>query len=75
MTKIQDKNLNILRMRRAFKVKQKAIFIIFKELLVAKTFVRPEAVPLRIFSLWSISQMITKTVPINTRIVISYALN
>ena len=33
--KIQDKNLNILRTKKAFKVKEKAFFIIFKGLSVA----------------------------------------
>ena len=36
--KIQDKNLNILRMKIAFKVKWKAFFIIFQGLSVAKRF-------------------------------------
>ena len=46
MTKTQDKNLNILRTKRAFKVKQKAFFIIFKELSVAKNCLRPESTSL-----------------------------
>ena len=40
-------NLNILRTRRAFKVKQKAFFIIFKAFLVAKICLIPESEPLR----------------------------
>ena len=32
MTKIEDKDLNILRTKRDFKIKQKEFFIIFKEL-------------------------------------------
>ena len=35
-SKSQDKNLNILRTKRAFKIKWKAFFIIFKGLSVAK---------------------------------------
>ena len=34
MTERQDKNLNIVRTKRAFKVKEKAFFIIFKGLSV-----------------------------------------
>ena len=34
MIKNQDKNLNILRMKRAFMIKQKAFFVIFKGLLL-----------------------------------------
>ena len=44
----QDKNLNILRMKRAFAVKQKAFFIIFKGLSIAKNCLRPENAPLRV---------------------------
>ena len=36
-------------MKRAFKVKQKAFFIIFKELSVAKNYLRPESAPLRYY--------------------------
>ena len=50
MTKSQDKNLKILRTKRAFKVKEKAFFIIFKGLSVAKNCLRPESVPLTQFS-------------------------
>ena len=39
--KSQDKNLNILRTRRAFKMKQKAFFNNFQELSVAKSCLRP----------------------------------
>ena len=45
MTKKSNKNLNILRTKRAFKVKQKTFFIIFKRLLVAKNCLRPESAP------------------------------
>ena len=38
--KIQVRNLNILRTRRAFKAKQKAFFTIFKRLSVVKNFLR-----------------------------------
>ena len=44
--KSQDKNLNILRMKTAFEMKQKAFFIIFKWLSVTKNWFRPESVPL-----------------------------
>ena len=44
--KSQDKNLNIFRTKRAFKVKWKAFFIIFKELSFAKYCLRPESAPL-----------------------------
>ena len=44
--KSQDKKLNILRTKSAFKVKQKAFFIIFKGLSVAKNYLRPESAPL-----------------------------
>ena len=44
--KTKDKNSNILRTKRAFEVKQKAFFIIFKELPVAKNYLRPESAPL-----------------------------
>ena len=46
--KSQDKNLNILRTKRAFKVKQKAFFIIFKELSAAKNCLRPESALLKL---------------------------
>ena len=45
--KIQDKNLNILKTKRAFQVKQKVFFITFKGLSVAKNCLRPESAPLR----------------------------
>ena len=41
----QEKNLNILRTKWAFDVKQKLFFIIFKELLAAKNCLRPESAP------------------------------
>ena len=43
---MQDKNLNILRRKRAFEVKSKTFFIIFKGLSVAKNCLRPESAPL-----------------------------
>ena len=54
--KSQEKKLNILRTKRVFKVKQKAFFIIFKGLSVAKNCLRPEGAPLKvsgIFYHWS----------------------
>ena len=44
--KSQDKNLNILRTERAFEVKQKAFFVIFKGLSVVKSCLGPESVTL-----------------------------
>ena len=41
------KDKNILRTKRAFKVKQKAFFIIFKGVLVAKNGIRPESATLK----------------------------
>ena len=37
-TKCQDKNLNILRTNRAFKIKQNAFFIVFEALALKKIF-------------------------------------
>ena len=48
--KSQDKNINILRTKRAFKMKWKFFFIIFKGLSVAKNCVRPESAPLTLNS-------------------------
>ena len=45
--KRQDKNLKILKIKRAFEVKSKAFFIIFKGLSVAKNYLRPESASLR----------------------------
>ena len=45
-----DKNLNILKRKRAFKVKLKAFFIIFKGLSVAKNCLSPESAPLTFVS-------------------------
>ena len=45
--KSQEKMLNISRTKRAFEVKQKAFFIIFKGLSVAKNRLRPESAPLK----------------------------
>ena len=44
----QDKNLTIWRTKRAFKVKYKAFFIIFKGLSIAKNGLSPENAPLNI---------------------------
>ena len=41
--KIQDKNLNVLRTKKYFKVEEKVFFIIFKGLSVAENCVRPES--------------------------------
>ena len=46
LPKSQDKNLNILRMKIAFKMRSKASVIIFKGLLVAKDCLRPASAPL-----------------------------
>ena len=45
--KSQDKNVNILRTKRAFKVKWKAFFIIFEGFSFAKTCFKPDIAPLR----------------------------
>ena len=44
--KIEDKSLKILRTERAFKVKKKAFFIIYKGLSAAKNCLRPESASL-----------------------------
>ena len=44
---MQNKNVNILRTKRAFNVKLKALFSIFKGHSVAKNFLRPESAPLK----------------------------
>ena len=44
--KFKDKSSNILRTKRAFKVKWKVFIIILKTLSVAKIFLRPESAPL-----------------------------
>ena len=44
--KSQDKDFNILKTKRTFKIKRKAFFIIFKGLLVAKNRLRLESAPL-----------------------------
>ena len=49
VTENQDKNLNILRTRRAFKMKQKAFFIIFKKLSIAKSCLRLKSAPLNMW--------------------------
>ena len=48
--KSQDKKLNILRIERAFQVKLKAFFIIFKGLSAAKNYLGPESAPLKQWS-------------------------
>ena len=47
LTKKSRQNLITVRTKRAFKVKQKAFFIIFKGLSVAKNCLIPERVPLK----------------------------
>ena len=47
--KSQDKNSNILKTKRGFKVKLKSFFIIFKGRSVARNCLRPESAPLTIF--------------------------
>ena len=49
---MQDKNLNILRTKKAFKVKQNPFFIIFKEFSVAKTCFKPDNAPLKNMVVW-----------------------
>ena len=44
--KSHDKNLNILRTKRAFEVKSKAFFIIFQGFLIAKNCLGPESTSL-----------------------------
>ena len=46
--KSQDKNLNILRTKRAYELKLKVIFIIFNGFSVAKICLRPESMSLRL---------------------------
>ena len=83
MTKSQDKNLNILRTKRTFKVKQKAFFIIFKGLSVAKNCLRPESAPLIVTyntSLWELLENVANTfgsicTKINTKNIHSYTSN
>ena len=48
LPKDQDKNFNILRTKRAFKVKSKAFFTIFKGLSVVKDCLIPETGPLNL---------------------------
>ena len=45
----QDKNLNILRTKRAFKMKQKALFIIVKGLSIIQLFLEGESPTLKIY--------------------------
>ena len=56
--KNQDKNLNILKTRRAFKVKQKAFSIIFKGLSVAINYHRPESAPLIIDVVFIVARLV-----------------
>ena len=51
MTKKSRQKLKYLRTKRAFYVKQKSFFIIFKGLSFAKNCLRPESAPLRISAL------------------------
>ena len=46
MAKKSRQKLEYLRMKRAFELKQKAFFIIFKGLSVSKNCLRPESAPL-----------------------------
>ena len=64
MTK--DKNVNILRTKKAFEVKKKAFFIIFKGTSVVKNSLRPESLPLRNTRLLELSKCRTKTYGLNT---------
>ena len=48
MTKNSEQKLKYLKKKRAFKVKQKAFFIIFKDLLVARNCLWPESASLRL---------------------------
>ena len=52
-SKIQDKNLNILRRKRAFKVNAKVFFIIFKGVSVAENCLRLESAPLTLILKWT----------------------
>ena len=45
----QDKNLNILRTKRAFKMKQKALFIIVRGLSMMQIFLEGESPTLKIY--------------------------
>ena len=49
MTKKSRQKLNILKTKRAFEVKKKAFFIIFKGLSVAKNCLRSESAPITLF--------------------------
>ena len=42
----QSKSNNEMRTKRAFEMKEKAFFIVFKELSIAKNCFRPESAPL-----------------------------
>ena len=50
MTKSQEKNVNLFKRERALEVNEKAFFIIFKGLSVAKNCLGPESVPLKAHS-------------------------
>ena len=49
MAKKRDKNLSILRTKRAFKLNKKAFVIILKGLSLVKNCLRPESAPLNMF--------------------------
>ena len=63
--KSQDKNWNILRKKRAFMVKLKEFFIIFKGISVAKICLRLDSVPLSNVAVisWSITLLKTDIIP------------
>ena len=61
-------------MKRAFKVKYKALFIIFKGLSVAKICLRPETVSLRLLSLRTILSKISPSNVVLGIVFISYLL-
>ena len=54
----QDENLNILRTKRAFEVKSKAFFVIFKGLSIAKNCLRPESAP----SVWTVQKQLSTAI-------------
>ena len=72
MTQKSKQNLNILTTKRGFGMKQKAFFIDFRGLSVAKNYLRPESAPLRIFPLFLFRKMyywVTKIVTFNWKII------
>ena len=60
----QDKNLSILRTKRAFEMKWKAFFIIFKGFSVAKNFPRFKSAPLNLAVQFWLKETIQKSVPV-----------